>query len=337
MSEIQQTAAQRRRAALVARLAWVRHWLLGGLAVTPVPGTVFNPREFLRSPERLPSLLAYWAGRARRDGCGAGLPRRLRDAACEQAAQATLTYFLDADYRRAGVTADEFARAVLGAYKRCRRAYWRDAAEDRDAARVRMANRRGARRQGDCTWFNRARNSRAPDPARVVIAADALGMDPNAVTGEGVTDEVPGRAVAIPGGPSGRGETDGHMECVTIRDVAVNVPGGAFCRARLELSQIETRWRMVRGRGRAQRLPPALVIDSIPVPRPVFRQIPPPADGVRQPEGITNARRPRQPLPTVTPADALYNLRRLGRGVSTPQDRRRIAAAIRRHRAAARG
>lgn len=68
-----------------------------------------------------------------------------------------------------------------------------------------------------------------------------------------------------------------------------------------------------------------------------FTPSPLPAAGIPQPEGLTNGRRPRQPLPPVTPADALHNLRRLGRGVSGPTARREVAAAIRAHRAAVRG
>lgn len=53
-------------------------------------------------------------------------------------------------------------------------------------------------------------------------------------------------------------------------------------------------------------------------------------------EGLTTARPAPAPA-TVTPADALHALRRLGRGVTGRDARREVAAAIRRHRAAVRG
>lgn len=309
MQTQKQTAAQSRRAALVARLATIRHWLLGSLAVTPVPGTVFDPVAFFLDPSRLRDILAYWEARARRDGCGAGLPRALRAAACEQAAQACLSYFLAADYRRLGVTGDEFARAVLMAYKQARRRFWRDVDAHRDAERERRAVAKGWR-----PW-NRAQNSRTPDPARIVHAADAMGMDPNAVDGRGVTDEVPGDLFIVPGGPAGRGETDGRMECVTVRDIVHNQRGGAFCAARLELQTTETRWRMVRGRGRATMLPPCVVREGVPMPRGRFAPGPMPgqiADALRphQGDGI-GTWQPLAPLPPVDAGAAALAVERL--------------------------
>lgn len=316
---------QERRAALVERLAAIRHWLLGALAVRPVPGTVFNPRHFFLDPGRLPAVLGYWRFRAARAGCGAGLPRALREAALDQAAQACLTHFLDADYRRLGVTADEFARAVLYAFRRCRLAFWSDA----DSARETDRERRAERYIGDYRLYNRAQASRTPDPRRIVHAADALGMDATAVDGRGMSNERPGDRVTIPGGPSGRGETDGKMRCVVTRDRAVNVAGGAFCRERLALSIIDSRWRMVRGRGKARRLPACIVRDGVPVDRPRFVPSPVPAAGVPQPCGIVNGRR-FAPLPPVTLEDAVYGMRRLGRSMPRGCNaRRRLAANLR--------
>lgn len=326
-NEQKQTAAQRRRAALVAKLAAIRHWLFGALAVQPVPGTVFDPRAFFLDPARLEHCLTYWRSRARRDGCGAGLSARLRESALDQAAQACLSHFMDADYRRLGITADEFARAVLLAYKRCRRAFWNDAQGDRDAARQRRAVRKGWRP------FNRAQASRTPDPARIVHAADALGMDPGTVTGEGICDEIPGGLVTIPGGPSGRGETDGKMVNVTLRERVRFIPGGAFCRERVGLVDIETGWRMVRGRGWAQTLPPCTVREGIAAPRPVFRPAPVPQEGQPRPEGIVNAR-PMVALIQPSIVDAVHGMRRLGKSLPRGSDaRRRIAANLRLARA----
>lgn len=339
-TETQQTAAQRRRARLVARLAMVRHWLWGALAVEPVPGTVFRPHQFFADPARLRDCLFYWRMRARRDGCGAGLSPRLREAALDQAAQNCLTWFLDLDYRRLGITADEFARAILTAYKRCRRAMWEDRTGDRDAARF----RRQEVNRGSFRLYNRAQASRTPDPRRIVHAADALGMDATAVDGRGICDEAPGGLVTIPGGPSGRGETDGRMRLVTIRDVAVNIPA-TETEARQEVNIITTRWRMIRGRGKARRLPSCTVREGSPAPRPTFKPSAPPAAGIPQPEGIINARPPLQPLPPVTPEDAAFNRGQLAFALAYQPDptppaymvwRARRAAALRAKRAAAR-
>lgn len=318
---------QERRTALVAKLATIRHWLLGALAVPPVPGTVFNPRDFFLDPGRLPQVLAYWRFRAARAGCGAGLPRALRDAALDQASQACLTHFLDADYRRLGMTADEFARAVLYAFRRCRLAFWSDADSAKEIDRERRADRHG----GDWRLWNRGQASRTPDPRRIVHAADAMGMDPNAVDGRGVTDEVPGPLVVIPGGPSGRGEGDGKMRLVTVRDVAVNVTGPDG--ERRELSQIDTRWRMVRSRPKAKRLPPCTVRDGVPMPRGRFAPSPVPAAvaGLHR-DGVTTFR-PTRAVPPVTVADAVHGMRRLGRSMPRGCDaRRRIAANLRQAR-----
>lgn len=324
------TTADRRRAKMVARLSTVRHWLLGALAVPPVPGTVFDPRAFFLDPGRLPAVLAYWRFRAARAGCGAGLPRALRDAALEQAAQACLTHFLDADYQRLGITADEFSRAVLYAFRRCRLAFWSDA----DGAREIDRERRADRYIGDYRLYNRAQASRTADPARIVHAADAMGMDPNAVDGRGVTDEAPGDWVTVPGGPSGRGETDGKMRLVVTADRIENRRAGAFCAETLEYRTTETRWRMVRGRGKARRLPACVVREGVPAPRGRFIPAPAPTAGEPRPDGIVTAR-PQAALPAVTAADALYNLRRLGRGLERgTADRKRVAAALRRMRAA---
>lgn len=313
------TTIQEKRRRLVEKMRRIRHWLLGALAVEPVPGTVFNPAAFFFDPARLPSLLAYWRFRAARAGVGSGLPARLREAALDAAADACLTHFLDADYKRLGITADEFARAVLYALRRCRLAFWSDSDGARDIDRARRADRHG----GDWRLWNRAQASRTPDPRRIVHAADALGQDATAVDGRGMADERPGRLVSVPGGPSGRGETDGRMRCVTVRDIVHNEFTAAG--ERLELQTVETRWRMVRGRGKARRLPACTVREGIPAPRPVFRPAPVPGP---MPSG-----RPRNPIPPVDAADAVHAMRRLGRALPRGgEERRRIAANLRRAR-----
>lgn len=262
------TSAER-HAGMIRRLSRATLPLFGRVVVAPVPGTVFEPLPVFLDPGKLPAMLKYWAARARRDGCGDGLPRAQRAAACENAAQVCLSYFLDADYAALGITADEVVRAILMAYRLARRRFWKDAAESKDYDRQ--------RKQTGWYPYNRAQNSRAADPARIVHAAVALGMDPGTVNGQGM-DDIPGDTVTVPGGPSARGETDGRMECVTIRDVAVNVNGGAFGRTRLELNLVETRWRMKRGRGKARKLPPCTVNAGQPANVGRYRQ---PAPGQR--------------------------------------------------------
>jgi hypothetical protein len=267
----------------------------GKVVVAPVPGTVFEPLNVFLDPGKLPALLKYWANRARRDGCGDGLPRAQRKAACENAAQVCLTYLMDADYAALGITADETVRAILIAYRLARRRFWKDAADHRDRERERAAQSRGA-------WFpyNRAQNSRTADPARIFHAADTLGMSPAVVLDGAGADDIPGDTVNVPGGPSGRGETDGKMVCVTIRDQAVNVNGGAFCRARLELNVVETRWRMKRGRGKARKLPPGTVNAGQPANRGKYSQ---PAPG---PQIVPSVAGARSMIPAMAPDVETY-------------------------------
>jgi hypothetical protein len=202
---------------------------------------------------------------------------------------------MDADYGALGITADEVVRAILIAYRLARRRFWKDAAEHRDRERERAAQSRGA-------WFpyNRAQNSRTADPARIFHAADTLGMSPAVILDGAGADDIPGDTVTVPGGPSGRGETDGRMVCVTIRDVAVNVNGGAFCRARLELNVIETRWRMKRGRGKARKLPPGIVNAGQPANRGKYRQ---PAPG---PQIAPSVAGERSMIPAMVPDVEAY-------------------------------
>jgi hypothetical protein len=258
------STAAARHEKMVQRLSGAQLADFGKVVVPPAPGTVFEPLAVFLDPGKLPALLKYWANRARRDGCGDGLPRAQRKAACENAAQVCLSYFMDADYGALGITADEVVRAILIAYRLARRRFWRDAAESKDYDRQ--------RKQTGWYPYNRAQNSRTADPARIFHAADTLGMSPAVILDGAGADDIPGDTVNVPGGPSGRGETDGKMVCVTIRDQAVNVNGGAFCQARLELNVIETRWRMKRGRGKACKLPPCAVNAGQPANRGKYRQ-----------------------------------------------------------------
>jgi hypothetical protein len=284
--------ANDRHEKMVKRLSGAQLADFGKVVVPPVPGTVFEPLNVFLDPGKLPALLKYWGNRARRDGCGDGLPRAQRRAACENAAQVCLTYLMDADYGALGITADEVVRAILIAYRLARRRFWKDAAESKDYDRQ--------RKQTGWYPYNRAQNSRTPDPARIFHAADSLGMAPDVILEGCGMDDIPGDTLSVPGGPSGRGETDGKMVCVTIRDQAVNVNGGAFCRARLELNVVETRWRMKRGRGKARKLLPCAVNAGQPANRGKYRQ---PAPG---PQNVTSVAGARSMVPAMVPDVETY-------------------------------
>jgi hypothetical protein len=252
--------ATEKHARTIAKLKNAALPQFGKVVVPSIPGTVFDPLALFLDPGKLPALLQYWENRSRRDGCGDGLPKHLRKAACENAAQVCLSYFIDADYKALGITADEVVRAILMAYRLARRRFWKDAAAHADRERERAAQERGA-------WFpyNRAQNSRTADPKRIFHAASAMGMETAVmVNGEGC-DDIPGDTVAIPGGPSGRGETDGKM-VPTMKVLRSYVVNGE------ELADIETGWKMRRGRGKARKLPPCTVNAGKPENRGRYRR-----------------------------------------------------------------
>jgi hypothetical protein len=228
------------------RMAGIVHRLFGSLTPPPAPGTVFDPLAYLTCPGRFRDVRAFLRYRAARAGVGAGLPRELRAAALDDAAQNGLDFFTARDYAAAGFDADAAALAVLSAARWCDRARWRSIDADR-------AFENGATYPGDYVLWNRAAASRTGNPAAEVAAAETLGMAWGEVFP--ACHEIPGPAVALPGGPSGRGETDGRM----IRD------GGRI------------RWRMKRGRGRAKKYAPGIVRDSIPTTAPRHNPGPLPA------------------------------------------------------------
>jgi hypothetical protein len=291
------TKSEERRATILAKLAKAEIATLGPIVVPTIPGTVLDPVAVFLDPGKLQTMLKYWERRAGRDGCGDGLPKHLRKAACEQAAQVCLTYFLDANYKALGITENEIVRAMLMAFKLAKRRFWKDAAGHADAERAR---RQFAKAGGDFNLFNRAQNSRTADPARLFHAADAMGLDTVLIVDGAGCDDIPGKALAIPGGPSGRGETDGKIECVVVRDIVTSRPGGAFCQDREELQHTDTRWRMKRGRGKARKLPPCLVIDGQPANRGRYRQ---PAPGTMT---VPRDSGPRSMLPAVGPDLEIY-------------------------------
>jgi hypothetical protein len=246
----EERAARRedRAARFRARMRGIEHRLFGQIVSEPVPGTVFDPLAYFTCPGRFRDVKAFLRARAARAGVGSGLPRETRAAVLDEAVQNGLDFIIGRDYAAAGFDADQCAAAILSAAGWLDRALWRALGETQAGAKP----RKGA---GDFLLFNRAQTARAAgdNPAACVAAAEAMGMVWSEVFP--AAHEIPGLAVALPGGPSGRGETDGKM----VRD------GGRI------------RWRMRRGRGRAHTYAPGIVRDAIPTAAPRYVPGPRPA------------------------------------------------------------
>lgn len=228
-------------------LANVRHRLFGLIVTAPAPGTVFNPMHYLADPGRFRDCLAWWRYKAARAGVGDGLPRDLREARLEQAAQDTLSVFLDRDYAAAKITADECTRAVVGAAAYMRRAFYH-LPQVGDQPR-----RRDSRK-----WYpyNRSLNAGTPNPAAIVAASYNAAEDRAALMGEG--DDIPGEPVAVPGG-KGQPRGDGKM-VPTTRVLREWIERGE------ELAEIETGWKMDRRPGFEQVYPACIVTDGQSMP-----------------------------------------------------------------------
>jgi hypothetical protein len=208
-------------------------------------------------PQELPVALAFFRRRASRDGVGAGLSKDARSAALDEAAQRGLRLFLDRDYSRSGLTAACRVAAYLSAAAYMRRAQWREGSHGREYDRGRKA-------RGNAAMYNRAAGSRAGhSPASIVRAAEGVEGGMVALVGTGC-DDLPGETVTVPGGPAGRGQTDGRMERyeTVTRDRIENDAAGR----RWQTTETVTGWRMKRGRGRAANLPPATVNAGRPAP-----------------------------------------------------------------------
>ena len=247
-----------------------------GRVAEPEPGTVFDPLPAFFDPQELPVALAFFRRRASRDGVGAGLSNDERAAALDEAAQRGLRLFIDRDYSRSGLTAACRVAAYLSAAAYMRRAQWREGSSGREYDR-------GRRARGNAALFNRAAGSRAGhSPAAIVRAAEGVPGGLDALTGRGC-DDLPGEAVTIPGGPSGRGATDGkieRVETVTRDRIETDAEG-----RRWQTTETVTGWRMARGRGRASTLPPATVTAGRPAPLARFVRQPLPTLAAWTPDG----------------------------------------------------
>jgi hypothetical protein len=243
------TSREKKAEARRQKLANVNHRLFGKMVTAPATGTVFNPRHYLADPGRFKDCLYWWRYKAQRAGVGDGLPAMLRESALDQAAQDTLQVFLDRDYAEAEITEDEPARAVTGAAAFMRQAFYRLPSEG--------DNPRSRRRR---LWYpyNRAVNTGTPNPAAIVAATFNATEDRAALMGD--CDDLPGEPVNVPGGPGGRGLTDGKM-IPTVKVVREYVLRGE------ELAEVETGWKMARKRGRAKTYRPCIVTDGKPMPR----------------------------------------------------------------------
>lgn len=277
-AERRKAAAERqkakRSAAIRAKLAGVRHRLWGRMDHPPAPGTVFDPLPFLADPGRFRDVVAYFEYRARRWGVGAGQPRHIRESAVADAGQNALARFIDRDYKAAGITADEVAKAIMGAARYMDRAHWR-------APGGTVENR-------EREWFpyNRAQNSRSPDPAAIVAASFNAAEDREALMGAACDETLFVGEQWFPGG-KGRPLGNGKMLATerVVRTVCRTIPGGPFCKdsIRETLVTVETGWKMDRRYGFAQTHAPGTVqvwadgreVRRFNPPAPPTRGVPP--------------------------------------------------------------
>jgi hypothetical protein len=256
------------------RLAGKTHARFGAMVAPAVPGTVFDPLPLFFDPGRFRDILAYFRGRAARAGVGSGLPRDHRAAALDEAAQRAMRLFTDRDYGKMGLMADDAVAATLSAARYMERCGWRDDGETEHRDRP----DRGPRAYGNSVLFNRAQATRAGfSPAAIHATARGAAEDTAALVGYGC-DDVPGETVDIPGGPSGRGPTDGRMERVenVIRERVETETDTDGKRRRYLVTETVTGWRMNRGRGMAETLPPARANAGRPAPLARFVKAAPP-------------------------------------------------------------
>jgi hypothetical protein len=254
-----------------SRLAGKMHHRFGAMRPEKIPGTVFDPLPLFYDPAFFRDLLAYFRGRAARAGVGAGLTKAQRAAALDEAAQRGIRRFIDRDYQKAGLTADDVVPAILSTARYMDRGAWREGSGNRRVSK--------ARALGDSVLFNRAQAARAGlSPATIFATGRGSAEDTAALVGYGC-DDVPGKPTAVPGGPSGRGLTDGRIVRVEtiVRDRIVAETGDDGTRRRFQETTTATGWKMERGRGRAETLQPCTVDAGRPAPLARFIRGPMPA------------------------------------------------------------
>jgi hypothetical protein len=240
-----------------------------GSTANPRTGEPFNPLAYFTDPARFRAAQRFARKRARRAWAKGQLGSRSGDAAAthgrldregresilDRAVETYLDFLIHRDYARAGIGSDSPAVALLSAAAWLDRARWRNPDE--------ATHGRGA-----APYPYRA--AAVPSPDAVAVAAESVGVDHAtaavALVGQGTGEGAARRAVAVPGGPSGRGATDGRMEWheAVTREYVESRPGGAFCRGRLLELVTESvgRWRMKRGRTMKRTLPPTIAIDA---------------------------------------------------------------------------
>lgn len=260
------TTKEQRREKMVAKLKTIRHNVLGPLSVEPEPGTVFNPLPWFLFGGFMDNLLSYFRYRAGRNGIGHGMPPHLRLSALDDAAQNALADLLDRDYETAGITAPEIGKAVLTTISRLKRRGWRASYPGAD----------------ELQWFpfNRAMDSRTPNPAAIVAAVEPFpdgqsvtGLSPmDALTGRG-TDETKTGTITVPGGRC-RPRNHGKMKPERIvRQWVERVPfvsveslangGGVAEKLPVDCERAVTGWTMVRGYGKSVAYPASTVCRTI--------------------------------------------------------------------------
>lgn len=112
--------------------ATTRQTRFGILGMPPSEdGAIFNPMLWLADPGNLAALRAYYSQRADKFrserhpyGICHRLPQRLRLSRLADAVEMALGKFMLRDYAAAGITEDEFAKAVFQAACWCDRANW---------------------------------------------------------------------------------------------------------------------------------------------------------------------------------------------------------------------
>ena len=248
------------------------HHVLGTLSVEGTPDSVFEPLGWFLDPARFEGACKVWRSRFRRSAVYSSLPVNARPSREEQAVQDCLTVYTDRNYRKAKVREEQFARAVLGACRWMERAGW-----------VLPSIGGEPRRRDQRKWYpyNRGENARSPSPSAIVVATFNAAEDREALTGAGC-DDVPGPMVAVPGGPSGRGATEGRMVRTerVVREWTERDAEGEL----QVLCEVITGWTMERGRGRAESLPDCKVNAGTPAPLSRFIRQTRPAVAAWQPD-----------------------------------------------------